>query len=116
MARGDFDGDSFYAALDAQRQARGINWKKVAKESGVSASTLTRMSQGRRPDVDSMAALMKWSGLAPESFIRDNDNNPNAEPLAQITALLRADRNLSREGAIAMEALLKATYERLKGP
>jgi transcriptional regulator with XRE-family HTH domain len=115
MRKGEFDGDMFFAALDAQRQARGLNWKTVARESGVSASTLTRMSQGRRPDVDSMAALITWSGLNAESFIRHNDNAVQPEPLAQITVLLRADRSLSREGVIAMEAVLKATYERLKG-
>jgi transcriptional regulator with XRE-family HTH domain len=115
MTRGEFDGEGFYAALDSQRQGRKITWKKVAEESGVSASTLTRISQGKRPDVDSMAALLTWSGLDADEFIRRNDHTVQSEPLAKITVLLRADRNLSPEGALAMEALIKTAYERLRG-
>jgi transcriptional regulator with XRE-family HTH domain len=115
MNRGEFDGEAFYSALDGQRQARRITWKKVAEESGVSASTLTRIAQGKRPDVDSMAALISWSGLNADSFIRRPQRGGNrAEPLAQVTTLLRADRNLSRSGVTALEALLKTAYERLR--
>lgn len=115
MSRGEFDGEAFYEALDSQRQVRKITWKQVAKESGVSASTLTRLAQGKRPDVDSMAALLAWSGLKADSFIRRAGKvQGKAEPLAEVTALLRADRNLSRDGAIALESLIKAAYEKLR--
>jgi len=115
MTNAKFDGDAFFAALDSHRQARRITWKKVAEESGVSASTLTRISQGRRPDVDSLAALCAWSSLSADSFVRhDGGENRPAEPLAQITAYLRADPNLSKEGATALETLIKTAYERLR--
>jgi transcriptional regulator with XRE-family HTH domain len=116
MNQGEFDGNGFYAALDSQRQARRITWKQVSEESGVSASTLTRISQGRRPDVDSLAALLAWSGLNADAFIRRKKKAPReAESLAQITVLLRADRHLSPEGVIAIEALVRSAYERLRG-
>lgn len=114
MSRGHFDAEGFYAALDAQRQGRNITWKKVADESGVSASTLTRLAQGKRPDVDSMASLISWSGLSADSFVSGINTSYEAEPLAQITAYLRADRNLTPEGANALEAVLKSAYERLR--
>jgi transcriptional regulator with XRE-family HTH domain len=63
-----FDVDAFFAALDAHRQAKKRTWKQVAAETGVSASTLTRMAQGRKPDVDGLAALLRWSGLKAEDF------------------------------------------------
>ena len=53
--KGWFDSDAFYSALDAARRAQNLNWKEVAAQSGVSASTLTRMAQGKRPDVDGFA-------------------------------------------------------------
>ncbi len=59
---GWFDSDAFYAALDGVRRARDLNWKEVAAQSGVSASTLTRMAQGKRPDVDGLAALCRVVG------------------------------------------------------
>ena len=52
-----FDVSALQAALDGERIARGLTWKDVAIESGVSASTLSRLSQGKRPDVDSLTAL-----------------------------------------------------------
>lgn len=115
MANERFDGEAFFAALDGERQAHGLTWKRVAELSGVSASSLTRMSQGRRPDVDSLAALCAWSGLKAESFVV-GATRPlrQAQPLAQITAHLRADPNLTKEGAKALELLVKTAYEQFR--
>jgi len=112
---GWFDSDAFYAALDAVRRARDLNWKEVAAQSGVSASTLTRMAQGKRPDVDGLAALCAWSGLDADDYVRSGaEERPEAEPLAMISTYLRSDRNLSPEAARALDELVKATYERLR--
>ena len=109
--KGEFDIMGFHAALDAQRAAKGLNWKEVAEQSGVSASTLTRMSQGRRPDVDGLALLLAWSGLDASDFL-PRANKP--EPLAQITANLRADRNLKPESAKALEEIIKTAYKQFR--
>jgi transcriptional regulator with XRE-family HTH domain len=115
MPKGQFDAETFYAALDSHRQSRRITWKQVAEESGVSASTLTRMAQGRRPDVDSMAALAAWSGLSVDTFVyHEEEEKRQADSLSAITAYLRADPNLSRQSAEAIEAVLKAAYEKLR--
>lgn len=115
MEKAQFDAEGFYAALDAQRASRKLHWKKVAEESGVSASTLTRLAQGKRPDVDSLAALVGWAGLSADAFVRSDEHGKReAEPLAQIVTYLRADRKLTREGAAAMEAVIRATYEKLR--
>jgi transcriptional regulator with XRE-family HTH domain len=112
---GYFDAEAFYAALDAQRLAQRVSWRQVAEQSGVSASSLTRMAQGRRPDVDSLAALTTWSGLSSQDFVRENLPHPvRAEALAMISSHLKADPNLTREGATALDELIKATYERLR--
>ena len=110
--REEFDTAGFYAALDSQRTAKRMTWKDVAAESGISASTLTRMSQGRRPDVDGLACLLAWSGLDATDFLKTKPNQP--EPLAQITAYLRADRNLNPESAKALEEIIRAAYERFR--
>lgn len=111
--KGWFDASAFYEALDAQRQSRRLTWKQVAQESGVSASTLTRMAQGKRPDVDGLAALTAWSGLNADDFIRSEEVRPEPDALAKITTYLRSDRNLSPEAATALDQLIKATYARL---
>lgn len=116
---GWFDTEGFYAALDGVRQARRLNWKQVAGESGVSTSTLTRMAQGKHLkgkrkhlNVDSLTALCVWSGLYADDFTRTLGGWPEAEPLAMISVYLRADRNLSPEAATALEELVKVAYER----
>lgn len=111
---GRFDSDGFYEALDATRQARKLHWKQVAAQSGVSASTLTRMAQGKRPDVDGLAALVSWSGLRSDDFVRSEANQGVPEPLAMISTYLRSDKNLTPESATALDQLVKATYERLR--
>lgn len=115
MTTGKFDGEAFFAALDAVRLARQLTWKKVAEQAKVPASTLTRMSQGRRPDVDTLAALCAWSRLKTEDFFRfEAGKQPVAEPLAQITAHLRADPKLSKEAAKALEAMIKTAYQQFR--
>src|SRR2546422_2227611 len=118
MDREHFDTEGFFAALDSLRQTKGQSWKDVAADSGVSASTLTRMSQGKRPDVDGLAALLKWSGLQAEMFIRKSGADAKKKPdvLAQITALLRADKSLKKASAAAIEEILKASYKRFREP
>ena len=111
---GWFDSGGFYQALDAARRAKNLNWKQVAAESGVSASTLTRMAQGRRPDVDGLAALASWSGLRADDYVRSDTERPEPEPLAMISTYLRSDKNLTAEAAAALDEVVKATYERLR--
>ncbi|WP_291846578.1 helix-turn-helix transcriptional regulator [Bradyrhizobium sp.] len=115
MASGKFDGEGFFAAIDSVRIARDLNWKKVAEQAKVPASTLTRMSQGRKPDVDSLAALCDWSGLRVEDFtLGASKQRGPTESLAQLTAHLRADPKLSKEGAKALEALIKTAYQQFR--
>src|SRR6266581_3104488 len=111
MDPGRFDTVAFQAALDAQRQARKLTWKQVAVQAKISASTLTRMAQGRRPDVDRLAALCAWSGLKADDYIRPSrGSKAKATPLAMISTHLRADPNLTDDGAQMLEALVKAAY------
>lgn len=109
-----FDSDAFYAALNAARLSKQKTWKDVAEETGVNASTLTRMGQGAKPDVNGLAALLSWSNLKAETFIRGTTKR-KAEPIAEITALLRADPNLSKPNAKLIEDIVISTYNKLKG-
>ncbi|MCY3008115.1 MAG: helix-turn-helix transcriptional regulator [Planctomycetota bacterium] len=112
MARGAFDAEGFFAVLDGHRISRGLTWRQVAKESEVSASTLTRMAQGKRPDVDSLASLLAWSSESADSFmvVEDGGRKTN-DSLATVTAQFRKDPRLPPEAKAAIEATVKALYE-----
>jgi transcriptional regulator with XRE-family HTH domain len=109
-----FDGDAFYRALENTVVARAKTWKQVATETGVSASTLARMAHGRRPDAASLAALSAWAGLNPSDFVDAPYKVPQPEPMAQISTLLRSDPHLDTDAAEAVEAIIRAAYERLR--
>ena len=89
-----FNFEGFYKALSATVVARDINWKTVSDQTGVSQSTLSRMSKGRQPDAASLTALSAWSGLNPVDFTTAPKNSP--EPVAMLSRLLHADPNLDQ--------------------
>jgi len=67
-----FDARALHARLDAQRVARGLTWRQVSAETGVSAATMQRTQQGGRLEVDGMLAMVRWLGAAVEDFVRES--------------------------------------------
>ena len=107
-----FDFTAFYRALSATVAARDANWKTVSEQTGVSQSTLSRMSKGRQPDAASLTALAAWSGINPVEFTAASKSSP--EPIAMVSRLLRQDPELDDAGAEALEAIIKTAYDNLK--
>ena len=66
-----FDSQALFAALDRQRQERGMSWQELGREIGVSPSTITRTRSGGRLEVDGMLAMVAWLGRPVEDFVRD---------------------------------------------
>jgi transcriptional regulator with XRE-family HTH domain len=96
---GRLDAARLYAALDAEREAQGLSWRQLAAEAGVSASLVSRMGNGHRPDLDGFIALVQWLGMPAETFMvwpagtREKRARPSLE--AQLAPLLRAEEELS---------------------
>lgn len=64
-----FDTEAFMKTLARAAKRRGKTMKEVSAETGVSETTLSRMSSGRRVcDAASMAALSAWAGINPARF------------------------------------------------
>ena len=66
-----FDSQALHRALDERRRARGLSWRALAAEIGVSAATLTRTRLGGRMEIDGVLAMTAWLGRTVESFTRD---------------------------------------------
>ena len=109
-----FDGDAYYRALEAIVKSRLRSWKEVAEETGVSASTLTRMAQGKRPDAASLAALSAWADLNPSDFVRTAYNKAPGDSIARISTLLRTDPNLDAEAAETIDQIVRAAYQQMR--
>lgn len=116
MKKDDFDADAFYEALEREVRSRSASWRQVSGDTGVNATTLTRMSQGRRPDAASLAALSAWAGLNPAEFFQEGTSSPKpqAQTLNKVSLLFRQDASLSEEARKTLESILETAYTSLR--
>ncbi|MFF8868016.1 helix-turn-helix domain-containing protein [Streptomyces sp. NPDC015139] len=117
MAKGHVDVERLYGALDAQRSARGLSWRQLAKELEVSPSLLSRMANGLRPDVDAFATLVQWLAVPAEQFMVSGEQpaeRDEPELVTQLGPLLRARKDLEPEDVAYLETVIQATVRRVK--
>lgn len=57
------DVPELHRRLDARRRERGLTWRQLADAVDISASTLTRLGDGNRPDADALVSLLVWLDL-----------------------------------------------------
>jgi transcriptional regulator with XRE-family HTH domain len=113
--RRQIDVSALYGALDSKRNARGLSWRALAKEMGLSSSVFTRLAQGQRPDFDTYLQMTEWLGVDLERFIsgRKPVEKEPEETVAAIAAHLRADELLKPESAKAIERIVQAAYDEM---
>lgn len=119
MAQSRLDVRALYLTLDSERDQRHISWRQLAHEAGVGPSTLSRMAQGNRPDVDSFVALVQWLGMPAEQFMRGSPDDDAADhsatlPAQAVASLLRANKDLDPDSVAAIDDILQAAM-RLAG-
>jgi transcriptional regulator with XRE-family HTH domain len=116
MPQGRLDTEALFAALDAERKSRKLSWRQLAAEVGVSPSTMTRLANGQRPDVDAFAALVRWLGQSADSFLVSDAAPSREEPdlVAQLAPLLRARSDLNENDAKYLEDLIAVAARRFK--
>lgn len=111
----EFDLDSFYQALNEQRRISGFSWKKISDLTSLSPSTLTRMGQGSKPDIDGLVSLASWAKLDLSDFYHSGINQKtNREPLSEIRALLKADAKLQPRDVEILDALITSAYKQMR--
>ncbi|TAJ09452.1 MAG: XRE family transcriptional regulator [Nitrospirae bacterium] len=116
MAETTVDVRALYDAVDGKRQSKELSWRELAGELQIAPSTFTRMAQGRRPDVDTFATLLRWLGETADKFTHSERKKiRDAEPMAMISSYLRSAKNVSPGEAAALEQIIQAAYRHLKG-
>lgn len=113
------DVSRLHAALDARRIEKDLSWRQLAKEIGVSPSTMSRLTnEDLRPDVDAFAAMVAWLGVPAERFLVDEEGiarEPGAEEvplMAELSPLLRARGDLEKEDVEHLEELIRSAVKR----
>ena len=115
MTSTKLDVDALVAALDSRRKAEELSWRELARQAKVSPSTLTRMQQGKRPDVDTFGALVKWLGAPADDFLVGSQRvERRAHPVTAVSALLRGKKELSPQAAEALDDLVQAAFKLFK--
>ncbi|WP_328814185.1 helix-turn-helix transcriptional regulator [Rhodococcus sp. NBC_00297] len=118
MTRTKIDVRGLYGALDAERTTRGLSWRQLAKEVGVSPSLLSRLGNDLRPDADGFATLVRWLNMPAEQFMIDTDRDQavRSEPdlVTQLTPLLRARRDLDKRDIAYLEDVIRATVRHVQ--
>jgi len=105
-------------ALDAAREDAGLSWRQLARELGVSASTISRMAQGLKPDVSAFVAMTTWLRMPAEAFYVSNTptdpDQPEPELVASLTPLLRARRDLTETDVEYLQEVIAAATRRFR--
>jgi hypothetical protein len=91
-----FNPQSLYDAIDVQRRARGLTWNQVAKELGVSVSTIKGMTKRTWGiELDGVMGMTRWLGRTVESFAgRDGGPAPEFGVLTKSGRYIRFDTTL----------------------
>ena len=112
-------------AVKRRREEQGLSLRDVADQTGVSASTLSRIENGTgKPDAENIARLTAWLDM-PLDRLMTKHTASNVEPVIYypheatpeiIQAHLRADRNLTPETANALSELFRVAYQQFSKP
>lgn len=115
-----FDIQALQEAILERKNEGNLTWKQAAKQSGVSAPTLTRIMKGDvQPDIETVGKLARWLRLPVDRFYkapgvrsRIIELPENATSTPDIVEFhLRADKNLSPKTAEALAEMFRLVYE-----
>lgn len=96
--------------LTRERQAMGMSLREVSEQCGVSASTLSRIEQGKvgkSLDMDTIARVCEWLGRN----VDPNEQVVSETGIDAICRVIRADPNL--EDPEPLCELMRTAYESL---
>ena len=112
------------ALVKAKRRELNLSLREVARLSGISPSTLSRLERGiapALPDAETLEKIAQWMGVPVDELIAaPSPGQPPLNRSGQVPELstpevvevhLRADKNLSPQTARALAELFKLAYE-----
>lgn len=106
-------------AVKAKRKRLNLSLETAAAETGVSASTISRVESGRKCDAATMNALAGWVGIPVDRLFAVAEIGGGAavvyfpeEPLPDVVeAHLLKDKTLTPENARALAEVFRAAYD-----
>ncbi len=113
MAKTKIDAIGLQDALDQARIARGLSWRQLAAECGVTPSLLSRLRNGYKPDAEGFMTLVRWLRMPAETFLIER-GGAGAQPelAAELAPLLRARADLDEADVAMLQEVIRATLRR----
>lgn len=114
MKPSEINTDKLAVLMKERRGERGL--REVAREIGdVSAPTLSRIEQGRLPDLETFIRLCRWLGMSPESFLNEQPDksleSQETSTSEKVEILLRAERTLQQDTINAIVKMVNLALE-----
>ena len=114
-------------AVRRRREQQNLSLRDVADQTGVSASTLSRIENGTgKPDADNIARLASWLDMPIERVMHHGNRGasdpkpvvyyPHESTPEIVEAHLRADKHLTPETARALSELFRVAYKQFSQP
>ena len=95
--------------LKAKRGKRGL--REISEEmNGIGIATLSRIENGKIPDIETFFAICHWLQVSPSEFMKKPDGDTTTDAIDEVEGHLRADRNLDPELAHALAELMQKAY------
>jgi transcriptional regulator with XRE-family HTH domain len=118
LARSRIDVSKLYGALEAERATRGVSWRQLAAEIGVSPSLLSRLRNDQRPDVDAFMTLVNWLGVPATDFMEDDaevgPERAQPELNVEVAALLRSRADLSESDRELLQDVFQSALKHVR--
>src|SRR5260370_40297157 len=93
-----------------QRKRGSMGVRAAAGEIGISAATLSRIENGRVPDLDTLKKVCAWLGIDPASYLGiPAEQAPSASPSVQV--IFKKERAVSPKTSRALAKLIQAAYQ-----
>lgn len=103
--------DAFARTLRAYRDEHDLTLAKTAEQTGVSASTLSRIENGRlAPKFETMVTLCDFMDVPIADFADLREAGQERDTIERVAVHLRADRKLSTRAAQQIIDVVKALY------
>ena len=105
----DFSTGEFAQRLAAARAGRGV--REVAREIGISPATLSRVENGRVPDLETFQKICSWLKVDPGTFL---GFRPTSTPAAEARVHFRKEGALKPRTAKALAELIQLAHKEMQ--
>ena len=103
------DTKALAESLKLKRGKRGL--REISEEmNGIGISTLSRIENGKVPDVETFLAICHWLQVSPSEFIKKPEGSTATDTIDEVEGHFRADQNLDPELAHVLAAFMKRAY------